>query len=120
MTETYLEHPTQDNIHCPDEECNGKMEQRKRNVSLRVKGTNITVPNSEYWECPDCASILTTQEEIDRIRKEAAKKANFSGKFLLRLPQTLHQKLAEQAEENHRSLNGEILTILKQNVVSKL
>lgn len=39
---------------------------------------------------------------------------------MLRLPETLHEKLEAQAEANHRSLNAEILARLEASLAGKV
>lgn len=86
-----------------------------------------------FAEIPDLPGCMTFCEEFDRLEEmiEDAKKAwlemsiednmeipepredkDFSGKFLLRLPKSLHRKLSNQAERDGVSLNQHILNLL--------
>jgi antitoxin HicB len=87
----------------------------------------------EYPDLPGCSAVGKTEEESLQESKIACelwlaeyyddhgcypvpKEVNnsYSGKFVLRLPKTLHKELAIQAEEEHVSLNSLILTLLAQ------
>ena len=86
-----------------------------------------------FAEIPDLPGCMTFCEEFGQLKEmiEDAKKAwfemsiesnleipepreerEFSGKFLLRLPRSLHRKLSNQAEENGVSLNQYVLSLL--------
>lgn len=41
-------------------------------------------------------------------------KKKYSGRFVVRLPSNLHQRLAEQAEQNNVSLNQMVATLLAE------
>ena len=116
---TYFDHPTEPIRQCIEEDCSGTMVQKKRKVSLRSGGKNVTIPDSEYWECSTCGAFVTTQKEIERIRHETSSQSGRSGRFVLRLPPELHQQLVHIASQNNRSLNREILERLQKSLAEK-
>lgn len=88
-------------------------------------------------EFPDLLGCLTQVESIDEIPDiaEAAKRTwiegayelgrevplpsytdleSYSGKFIMRVPKSLHRKLAEQARENGVSLNSWVMSLLAE------
>ena len=88
-----------------------------------------------FAEIPELPGCMTFCEEFDQLEGmiEDAKKAwfemsiednmeipepkedkDFSGKFLLRLPKSLHKKLSNQAERDEVSLNQHILNLLSE------
>lgn len=93
----------------------------------------IIIPNDEggyYARIPDIPSIFTggmSEEEALKNTREAIKEyiktceeeglpvpkpKDYSGKFNVRIPRTLHRVLAEEAEEEGVSLNQLIVSIL--------
>ena len=73
--------------------------------------------------CEDFNQIQETMEDAKRTWLEMRIEGNleipepkgdrdFSGKFLLRLPKSLHRKLSSQAEEEGVSLNQHVLNLL--------
>ncbi|MCY3826879.1 MAG: toxin-antitoxin system HicB family antitoxin [Candidatus Dadabacteria bacterium] len=104
-------------------------------MSLRYE-TRIQKSDTGYFaEIPDLPGCMTFCEEFDQLEEmiEDAKKAwfemsiednveipepkedkDFSGKFLLRLPKSLHRKLSNQAERDGVSLNQHILNLLSE------
>jgi hypothetical protein len=117
--ETYFDHPTEPILKCEEEGCAGTMMRKTRNISFQSRGKTITIPDSEYWECDTCEAMVTTQKEINRLRKEATEPTERSGRLVLRMPPELHQRLVELASQHHRSLNGEILERLQESVLDK-
>ncbi|MCY3624746.1 MAG: toxin-antitoxin system HicB family antitoxin [Candidatus Dadabacteria bacterium] len=88
-----------------------------------------------FAEIPDLPGCMTFCDEFDQLEEmiEDAKKAwfemsiednveipepkedkDFSGRFLLRLPKSLHRKLSNQAERDGVSLNQHILNLLSE------
>ena len=67
--------------------------------------------NAEGYTCPLCDHTFDVQKQI---AKETAKKS-----VLLRLPPSLHNQIAAWAEEDFRSINGQIEFLLSQAVVEK-
>ena len=103
-------------------------------MKLRYRMEILEEEDGGYFiKIPDLPGCMTFCDEFDQINKtiEDAKKAwlemsiegnleipepkkdrEFSGKFLLRLPKSLHRKLSDQAEEEGVSLNQHILNLL--------
>ncbi len=88
----------------------------------------------EFPDLPGCSAVGNTEAEallesqiacelwLDEyfakyesfpVPKEATN--NYSGKFVVRLPKTLHKELAIEADEEGISLNSLIITLLAQN-----
>jgi len=83
-------------------------------------------------ELPGCASMGDTVEEASRMIKEAMEgwlesniergleiplpkiMREYSGKFVLRLPVCLHEKLAREAEKEGVSLNQYVVSLLSE------
>ena len=103
----------------------------KLNYEVKIVGTDT----GYFAEIPDLPGCMTFCDEFDQLREviEDAKKAwvrvgiernleipepkeerEFSGKFLLRLPKSLHRKLSNQAEKNGVSLNQHVLSLLSE------
>ena len=104
-------------------------------MNLRYE-TKIQKSDTGYFaEIPDLPGCMTFCEEFDQLEEmiEDAKKAwfemsiednveipepkedkDFSGRFLLRLPKSLHRKLSNQAERDGVSLNQHILNLLSK------
>lgn len=102
-------------------------------MNLRYEARIQKSDTGYFAEIPDLPGCMTFCEEFDQLEEmvEDAKKAwlemsiednleipepskdrEFSGKFLLRLPKSLHRKLSDQAEEESVSLNQHILNLL--------
>ena len=103
-------------------------------MKLRYRMEILEEEDGGYFiKIPDLPGCMTFCDDFDQINKtiEDAKKAwlemsiegnleipepkkdrEFSGKFLLRLPKSLHRKLSDQAEEEGVSLNQHILNLL--------
>ena len=103
-------------------------------MKLRYRMEILEEEDGGYFiKIPDLPGCMTFCDEFDQINEtiEDAKKAwlemsiegnleipepkkdrEFSGKFLLRLPKSLHRKLSDQAEEEGVSLNQHILNLL--------
>lgn len=62
------------------------------------------------------AAIAERAAEDAKAAEEAAKDAEYSGKFVLRLPRSMHRQLAELAEAEGVSLNQLALTFLAQGM----
>lgn len=89
---------------------------------------------AEVNELPGCAADGKTAEEALRnldasmrswVQSRLAAKLkvpeprdvkNYSGKLLLRMPRSLHQKLASQAETEGTSLNQHVVTLLAEGL----
>jgi antitoxin HicB len=88
----------------------------------------------EFPDLPGCSAVGATEDEALRESKIASDlwldtyfeehhsypdpmeiDNSFSGKFVLRLPKTLHQMLAYQAEDEGVSLNALIVALISQN-----
>ncbi len=52
--------------------------------------------------------------ELGNLIPLPATQKKFSGRFVVRLPSNLHQRLAEQAEQNNVSLNQMVATLLAE------
>ena len=104
-------------------------------MKLRYEVRILKSDTGYFAEIPDLPGCMTFCEEFDQLNEmiEDAKKTwfemsiednteipeprkdrNFSGKFLLRLPKSLHGKLSNQAEEEGISLNQHILSLLSE------
>jgi antitoxin HicB len=86
----------------------------------------------EIKDLPGCVSQGDTLEEALTMLEDAkyawvkvnlelgnpiplpATQKKFSGRFVVRLPSNLHQRLAEQAEQNNVSLNQMVATLLAE------
>lgn len=62
------------------------------------------------------AWIATAQEAGDPVPAPAAKSGSYSGKWVQRVPRSLHRLLAERAEDEGVSLNQYTTTLLAQGV----
>ncbi|MCA9859736.1 MAG: toxin-antitoxin system HicB family antitoxin, partial [Thermomicrobiales bacterium] len=62
------------------------------------------------------AAIAERAAEDAKATKEAAKDAEYSGKFVLRLPRSMHRQLSELAEAEGVSLNQLALAFLAQGM----
>jgi predicted RNase H-like HicB family nuclease len=88
----------------------------------------------EFPDLPGCSAVGSSEEEalheskiarelwlddyFDRNKYYPVPKeitVDFSGRFVLRLPKTLHKQLAIEAEEEGVSLNTLIISLLSQN-----
>ena len=104
-------------------------------MNLRYEARIQKSDTGYFAEIPDLPGCMTFCEEFDQLEEmiEDAKKAwfemsiednveipepkedrDFSGKFLLRLPKSLHRKLSNQAERDGVSLNQHILNLLSE------
>ena len=104
-------------------------------MKLRYEVRILKSDTGYFAEIPDLPGCMTFCEEFDQLNEmiEDAKKTWFemsiednlkipepkrdkdsSGKFLLRLPKSLHGKLSNQAEEEGVSLNQHILNLLSE------
>lgn len=104
-------------------------------MKLRYEVRILKSDTGYFAEILDLPGCMTFCEEFDQLNEmiEDAKKTwfemsiednteiseprkdrNFSGKFLLRLPKSLHGKLSNQAEEEGVSLNQHILNLLSK------
>ena len=113
------------------------MQEKTKNLDYYMKlryEVRILKSDTGYFaEIPDLPGCMTFCEEFNQLNQmiEDAKKAwfemsiednlkipepkkdkDFSGKFLLRLPKSLHGKLSNQAEEEGVSLNQHVLNLL--------
>lgn len=112
-------------------------------MKLRYEIKIVETDSGYFAEIPDLPGCMTFCEEFDQLHEviEDAKQAwfgvsieknleipepreerEFSGRFLLRLPKSLHRKLSSQAEENGVSLNQHVLSLLsgKSSVLKAL
>jgi antitoxin HicB len=89
----------------------------------------------EIKDLPGCVSQGDTLEEALTMLEDAkfawfkvnlelgnpiplpATQKKYSGRFVVRLPSNLHQRLAEQAEQNNVSLNQMVATLLAEQSV---
>ena len=87
----------------------------------------------KFPDLPGCSAVGNTEEdalkeaeiacqlwldeyyEENNVYPEPREEPSYSGRLVLRLPKTLHQQLAEQAEEEGTSLNSLINVLLSQN-----
>ena len=104
-------------------------------MGLRYEARIQKSDTGYFAEIPDLPGCMTFCEEFDQLEEmiEDAKKAwfemsiednveipepkedkDFSGRFLLRLPKSLHRKLSNQAERDGVSLNQHILNLLSE------
>lgn len=104
-------------------------------MNLRYEARIQKSDTGYFAEIPDLPGCMTFCEEFDQLEEmiEDAKKAwfemsiednveipepkedkDFSGRFLLRLPKSLHRKLSNQAERDGVSLNQHILNLLSE------
>lgn len=104
-------------------------------MNLRYEARIQKSDTGYFAEIPDLPGCMTFCEEFDQLEEmiEDAKKAwfemsiednveipepkedkDFSGRFLLRLPKSLHRKLSNQAERDGVSLNQHILNLLSK------
>lgn len=104
-------------------------------MKLRYEIKIVETDTGYFAEIPDLPGCMTFCEEFNQLHEviEDAKKAwigvsieknleipepkeerEFSGKFLLRLPKSLHRKLSNHAEENGVSLNQHVLSLLSE------
>ena len=63
--------------------------------------------------------IRALEEEILQKEKAVKVKENAKKSIILRLPPTLHEKIAAWAEEDFRSVNGQIEYLLSRAVKEK-
>ena len=65
------------------------------------------------------ARIRAMEEEILEREKALKQKENAKKSIILRLPPSLHQQIAAWAEEDFRSVNGQIEYLLSRSVQEK-
>lgn len=105
------------------------------NLPYPVQLTHQREDGDEYWlaeilDLPGCMSDgLTPDEAIQNLEDakhlwietqiedglevpEPTRADDYSGKFLVRMPKTLHQRLAEQAKREGTSLNQHVIVLL--------
>jgi len=105
------------------------------NLSYPVQLTHQCDDDDEYWiaevlDLPGCVSDGATPDEaVENVEDakhlwietqiedglevpEPTHTSGYSGKFLLRLPRTLHRRLAEQAKREDVSLNQSVVNML--------
>ncbi len=88
-------------------------------------------------ELPGCISYGETEEEALKMIKEAMElwietalkrgvkipeplaTKKYTGKFLVRIPSSLHERLAEMAKDEGVSLNSLIISLLSEGVASR-
>jgi len=91
----------------------------------------------EYPDLPGCLTQAETLEEISPMAEEARRlwlraayeqglpipapsyPETYSGKFNVRVPRSLHRRLAEQATEDGISLNQLIVALLSESLVER-
>ncbi|MCK5217988.1 type II toxin-antitoxin system HicB family antitoxin [bacterium] len=61
------------------------------------------------------AKALWIEEELERGRSIPLPREKYSGKFNVRVPKTLHERLVLEAEREGVSLNTEVLAILERS-----
>jgi YgiT-type zinc finger domain-containing protein len=69
----------------------------------------IVVPEVEVWVCEKCGERVFPYESSRRIETYKL----YSGMVSLRIEPSMHARLAERAKQSHRSLNQEIVHLLK-------
>lgn len=67
--EGYFDHTIPPIQKCIDENCTGTMIRKTRPISFYSEEKEISIPNSEYWECDTCNAMVTPQQEIKRLLK---------------------------------------------------
>ena len=105
------------------------------NLPYPVQLTQQHEDGDEYWlaeiqDLPGCVSDgVTPDEAIQNVEDakqlwietqiedglevpEPTRADDYSGKFLVRMPKTLHQRLAEQAKKEGTSLNQHVIVLL--------
>ncbi|MCD4812397.1 type II toxin-antitoxin system HicB family antitoxin [bacterium] len=63
------------------------------------------------------AKVLWIEEELKRGRTIPLPREKYSGKFIVRVPKTLHERLSLEAEREGVSLNTEVISILERGFV---
>ena len=77
-----------------------------------VDGKPHVARDVRVWDCPACGERLLHFKDW---KLAAAKiRDRYSGQFRLRLDSELHAKLAQVAEEDQRSLNQEVVYLIKE------
>ena len=116
----FFSHPSEAELEagltCEDGEVVGQYVRKFRDITLRRGGVPVTIKDSEYWECESCGTFVTSREEMKRIQELARQQTAYTGRLTLRLSPELHQQLAEEAHNNHRSLNNELAYRLRQSL----
>lgn len=64
---------------CPS--CGGnKIEKVQRNWTVKYKGKTYTVPNLEYYECPDCGEKVYDRQGMKKIEANSPAFEKFRAK----------------------------------------
>lgn len=116
----FFSHPSEADLEaglsCEETDCEGQYVKAFRDITLKRGGIPITIKDSAYWECGSCGSFVTSREEMKRIQESARQQTAYTGRLTVRLSPELHQQLAEEAHNNHRSLNNELAYRLAQSL----
>ena len=97
-------------IQClSDKHCDGHLNLKRVDYTIKLKDRAVSVPDIEVWECDLCGEHFYPYETSKKI--ELYKE--YSGRLMLRLEPEIHYKLSRVAKKNHRSLNQEINYLLE-------
>ena len=87
---------------------------------MSEKGTTIRTPEEREAALSErLARIRAMEEEILQREKAIKQKENAKKSIILRLPPSLHNQVAAWAEEDFRSVNGQIEYLLSRAVQEK-
>lgn len=100
----------------------GNLTPAKKRLPFTYKGETYWIPGVKVARCDRCGEEILTAEEIRQMEKIARERmeSQFTGKFILRIPPELHQKLSEEANKNRRSLNQEVASRLEASLKTAL
>lgn len=95
-----------------DKHCNGHLNLKRVDYTIKLEDRTVSVPNIEVWECDLCGERFYPYEASKKIDlyKE------YSGRLMLRLEPEIHWKLASVAKKHRRSLNQEINYLLESTL----
>ena len=87
---------------------------------MSEKGTTIRTPEEREAALSERLARIRAMEEEILLREKAIKqKENAKKSIILRLPPSLHNQVAAWAEEDFRSVNGQIEYLLSRAVQEK-
>ncbi|PSB00796.1 type II toxin-antitoxin system HicB family antitoxin [Merismopedia glauca] len=96
----------------PDEEAGGYVAEIKDLPGCLTQGENLEEAINHIQEAKEL--WIETAYESGRTIPLPSTNASYSGKLLLRIPKSLHRRLAETAKTEEVSLNQYILSVLSQ------